>query len=217
MTTVALLPNQSIKLRLPDDPCQFSLKVLDTQGHTLVVRVPQALADLPDPDEVELSFGYRNYYWQGAAHVKATFDSWWFLEPPREDRCEAVQRRAFVRIAFQDTLVAIPTSPLGEPMGEPRRATISNLSAGGCLVQTNLELEAGDHLILLLALPGMPVNPVISAVVRRGPSSEQGIWYGIRFESLSDRSQEELAHFVTAYIKDRLREGVDVTQPEFLD
>lgn len=214
MTTVALLPNQPIKLRMRDERVQFNLRVLDTQGHTLVVRVPEALAAMDDPDEVELSFGYRNHYWQGAAQVKATYDRWWFLEPPDEDRCEATQRRSFVRISFQDTLVAIPTTPLGEPLGVPATVSIANLSGGGCLVQAPMALDVGDHLLLLLALPGMPVNPVFSAVVRKGQAGEGGAWYGVRFESLDDRSQEELVHFVTSYIKDRLREGLDVTQPE---
>lgn len=215
MTTVALLPNQPIKLRLPDDPVQFNLRVLDAQGHTLVVRVPESLAALDDPDEVELSFGYRNHYWQGAAQVKAVFDRWWFLAPPDEGRCQAVQRRSFVRVSFQDTLVAIPTSPLGEPLGDPATVTIANLSAGGCLVQMPIDLAVGDHILLVLALPGMPINPVFSAIVRKGASGDGGTWYGVRFESLDDRSQEELVHFVTGYIKERLREGLDVTQPEY--
>lgn len=214
MTTIALSPNQPIKLRPADEDHQYSLRVLDSLDGNLVVRVPPDLADAPVPDSVELAFGYRNQYWHGEARVEAVFDRWWFLAQPTEADCQAVQRRSFVRIAFDDALVAIPTNPLGEPMGEPRRAQLANLSAGGCLAHMPADLQPGDHLLLLLSLPNMPVSPVISGVVRRGEETDSGVWYGVRFESLGDREQEELARFVASYIQDKLREGVDVTQPE---
>lgn len=214
MPSVNLLPNQQIKLRVPELAHEFNLRVLDTQGDTWVLRVPEAVSELVDPDEVEVAFGHRNVYLRGPSRVKAAYERWWFLLPPDEADCRAYQRRSFVRIAFIDTLVAIPTNALGEPIAEPVRADIQNLSAGGCLALLPGHLETGDHLLIVLALPGMPVNPIISRVVRKGEKDEGGTWFGIRFESLDDRSQEELAHFVASYIKQKLREGLDVTQPE---
>ena len=90
---------------------------------------------------------------------------------------------------------------------EVMTAELSNLSAGGCLAELPGNLESGDHLLILLSLPNMPVNPIISRVVRKGAPGEKGVCYGIRFESLDDNSQEELAHFVASYIKQKLREG----------
>jgi hypothetical protein len=214
MTTVSLLPNQQIKLSIPGHPHEFNMRVLDTQGETVVLRVPEGLKDVGDPDEVELGFGYRSFYLRGPARVKAHYERWWFVLPPIETDCKATQRRDFVRVSFSDTLVAIPTNPLGEPVGSPVRAEVSDLSAGGCLALMPKGLATGDHLLILLALPGMPVNPIISRIVRTGEPGEGGVWYGVRFESLDDRSQEELAHFVAGYIKEKLREGVDVTRKE---
>jgi hypothetical protein len=214
MPTVNLLPNQQIKLRVPTLAHEYNMRVLDTQGETWVLRVPENVAETDEPGEVEVAFGYRNVYLRGPAHVKAAYERWWFLLPPDEADCRAYQRRSFVRIAFIDTLVAIPTNALGEPIADPVRADIQNLSAGGCLALLPSHLQTGDLLLILLALPGMPVNPIISRVVRKGERADGGTWFGIRFESLDDRSQEELAHFVASYIKQKLREGLDVTQPE---
>ena len=211
MSTVALLPNQQIKLKLPGEALEYTVKVMDAYGETAVLRVPEALVDLTELDEVELEFGYRNFYYQGPGRVKALYDHWWFLEPPLVERCRTLQRRAFVRIAFEDTMVAIRTSPLGEPIADPCPARLSNLSAGGCLARLPQDLEVGDHLLLVVTLPGLPVNPIISRVMRRDASGEGGTWYGIRFESADDRYQEELVHFVTTHIQEKLREGVDVT------
>jgi PilZ domain len=215
MSNITLPPNQPLKLRPKGEKAQYTLKVLDSAGEHLVVRTTPQLAAGPVPDTVELSFGYGNQFWRGTVHVEAVFERWWFLSQPRMAECRAEQRRSFVRIAFEDTMVVIPTNPLGEPIGAPRPAKVANLSAGGCLAHMPADLEPGDHVLMLLTLPEMPANPVIGGVVRRGDITDDGAWYGVRFESLDDTEREDVARFVAGYIKAKLREGIDVTQPEY--
>ncbi|MFN3430419.1 MAG: PilZ domain-containing protein [Candidatus Sericytochromatia bacterium] len=214
MSTVTLLPNQHIKLKRPGEGIEYTVRVMDTRGGTFVVRVPDALVDNTYLESVDLYFGYRNYYFQGPARVRAMYDAWWFIEAPPVEACRTIQRRQFVRVHFQDTLIAIRTNPLGEPISDPIQAAVTNLSAGGCLVRMDLDMKVGDHVLLVLSLPGMPINPIISRVVRRDQTTEQGTGYGLRFESIDERYQDEIAHFIAGYIQAKLADGVDVTQLE---
>ena len=75
-------------------------------------------------------------------------------------------------------------------------------------------MAVGDHVLIVLSLPGMPINPIISRVVRRDQPTEQGTGYGLRFESIDERYQDEIAHFIAGYIQAKLADGVDVTQLE---
>jgi c-di-GMP-binding flagellar brake protein YcgR len=68
--------------------------------------------------------------------------------------------------------------------------------------------------LIVLAIPNMPVTPIISRVVRRDATTEEGTWYGLRFETIEERYQEEIAHFIAGYIQTKLADGVDVTRLE---
>jgi hypothetical protein len=214
MSVAKLLPNQYVKLRIPGGESEYTVRVMDVHGPTAVVRVPDALIDRDDIEDVELYFGHGGYYLQGPAHVKALYDVWWFLEPPIIERCQTIQRRQFVRVMFPDLTIAIHTNALGEPVSEAAQAKLSNLSAGGCLARMPFDLQVGDHVMIVAAFAGLPVNPLISRVVRRDATTDEGTWYGIRFESIDDRFQEELVHFIAGYIQQKLSQGEDVTRLE---
>jgi hypothetical protein len=53
---------------------------------------------------------------------------------------------------------------------------------------------------------------VISRIMRVQPT-ESGFIYGVRFESLSQAYQEQLASFIAGEIQRNLELGVDITQP----
>jgi hypothetical protein len=213
MTAVTLLPNQQIKLTRPGADREDTVRVMDSHGTTIVLRVPEDLID-HEPDEVELYFGYRSFYYRGSVQVKAHYDTWWFIEAPTLETCRTIQRRQHVRVSFSDIMVAIQTNAMGEPVSEARQAKVSNLSAGGCLARIALDLQIGDHVLIVLAIPNMPVTPIISRVVRRDATTEEGTWYGLRFETIEERYQEEIAHFIAGYIQTKLADGVDVTRLE---
>jgi c-di-GMP-binding flagellar brake protein YcgR len=206
------MPNQYIKLRVPEGELEYNVRVMDTQGPTAVIRVPDELVDRDDITRVEITFGHRSFFMTGPARVRALYDVWWFLEPPAIDECETIQRRQWVRVAYQDHLVAIHTTALGEPVSEAVQARMVNMSAGGCLLQLPFDLQVGDHVLVVAAFAGLPVNPILSRVMRRDATSENGTWYGIRFETIDDRYQEELAHFIASYIQQKLADGEDVTR-----
>ena len=213
MSRVTLLPNQQIKLKRSGEDQQHVVRVMDSHGPTIVLRVPDALLG-DEPDAVELYFGYRSFYYQGITQVKAHYDLWWFIEAPTIEACRTIQRRQYVRVNFSDIMMAIQTNVLGEPISDPQQAKVSNLSAGGCLARMPLDMEVGDHVLFVLSIPNMPVTPIISRVMRRDATTEEGTWYGLRFESIEERYQDEIAQFIAGYIQSRLADGVDVTRLE---
>lgn len=211
MTAVTLLPNQQLKLQHSGEEREYTARVMDSHGTTIVLRVPEALID-DEPDVVDLFFGYRSFYYRGPAKVKAHYDTWWFIEAPTIEACRTIQRRQHVRVTFSDIMIGIQTNAMGEPISDPHQAKVSNLSAGGCLARIALDMQIGDHVLIVLSIPDMPVTPIISRVVRRDATTEDGTWYGLRFESIEERYQDEMAHFIAGYIQTRLADGVDVTR-----
>jgi hypothetical protein len=108
--------------------------------------------------------------------------------------------------------MAIPTDASGKQTGAPRPFRTLNLSANGCLAQTDEPLgNTGDHLMVFLALPGLTTVPAASQVVR---ASDDGSHYGIHFKALGGQPQEQIVQFVTRQIREKLSRGQDIIQAE---
>jgi CheY-like chemotaxis protein len=76
-------------------------------------------------------------------------------------------------------------------------ATISNISLGGVLIQTDHPVQLGEIIKLSFFLPGDD-DPIgaIAKVVREGRGAERG--YGCAFLDLPDTSRQRILEFVTA-------------------
>lgn len=206
------LSPQTVKLRLDEGGREFSAKVTDQDEESLIVRVGDAHREDAPAGPIMLMYTANHYYWRASVPVLATFNSWWFLGRPSEETSERVQRRTFVRIGFEGSVVAMPVTPMGEPSGELSTLHLTNLSADGCLAVGKDAFGLGSYLLVFLSVPDMPTTSVISRVVRQQPA-EGGYLYGIRFESLSQSHQEQLAQFIASEIQRHLELGLDITQP----
>jgi c-di-GMP-binding flagellar brake protein YcgR len=203
-----------VKARLSEDAEPFAAHILDVDPETVLLRVPAGWEDEQIPERVILSYGYKNFQWEVPADVRAAFDHWWFLSRPDEVDCRRFQRRAFVRIGYETSMMAIPTDATGKQTGSARPFRTVNLSANGCLAQADEALgAAGDHLMVFLSLPGLQTVPALSRVVRAAHEGNDGL-YGIHFKGLGGLPQEQVVHFVTSQIREKLSRGQDIIQPE---
>ena len=205
------LQPQTVKLRLDDAGREFSAKIMDQDEESLVVRVGDEWRDRAPDGPVTLMFTANHYYWRAHVPVQATFNGWWFLERPSEEACERVQRRTFVRISFEGSVVAMPVTPMGEPAGDLTTLHLTNLSADGCLAHGKDAFGLGDYLLIFLSVPDLPTTSVISRIMR-AQQTDDGHLYGIRFESLSQAYQEQVAQYIASEIQRNLELGVDITQ-----
>lgn len=206
------IPPQTVRLRLDDAGREFSAKVTDMDDEALIVRVGDAQRESAPDGPVTIMYTANHYYWRASVSVLATFNGWWFLARPTEEASERVQRRTFVRIGFEGSVVAMPVTPMGEPSGDLTTLHLTNLSADGCLAHGQSSFGLGNYLLVFLSVPDMPTTSVISRVVRE-QKTDTGHLYGIRFESLSEGHQEQLAQFIASEIQRNLELGIDITQP----
>lgn len=197
---------RDITMRL-DERTQYVVSVLDVDAETILVRVPPRLALDDGPSRATLAFGHQNLYWEVPTTLMATYGPWWFLERPEEEECRRIQRRAFVRIAFETRLlVARPGSDEAVPL------TTYNVSANGALASSKVDLGApGTRLKAVLELPGYGQVSTAGQIVRveRNGSSR----YGIHFLGMAVPVQEQVAQFVALQIQQSLQRGRDITLP----
>jgi c-di-GMP-binding flagellar brake protein YcgR len=204
---------QTVKLRLEDGGREHTAQVMDTDEEALVVRVGAELRGQQPDGPVSLMFTANQFYWRAPVTVQAVYNGWWFLDRPTEAGSERVQRRTFVRILFEGSAVAMPVTPMGEPAGDLTTLHLTNLSADGCLAHSQTSFGLGDYVLVFLSIPELPTTSVISRIMRvqKLPSGDH--LYGVRFESLSQTYQEQVAQFIAAEIQRHLELGMDITQP----
>lgn len=214
MPKVDLPSLYDVRLRLSADAPEHPAHILDVDPESVLLRVPRDLMAVDSPDVAILSYGYKNFQWEFTAPVRAIYDAWWFLDRPEDHDCKRFQRRAFVRIGYETDLTAIPTDENGKQTGSPFTFRTANLSAGGCFVESDHMLGGpGDHMMVMLALPGLDVAPTLSQVVR-SHESDLGNRYGIHFRGLSGAVQEQVVQFVTRQIRENLQKGQSIVQVE---
>src|SRR5689334_10849328 len=110
MAKIELPVQKNVKLRVDDHEVEHIARILDFDADTIVLRVPEAAAGDDAPEQVLLSFGYRNFQWEVPATARAMYDGWWFVDRPDEMDCRRFQRRRFVRIAYKASILAYPMS-----------------------------------------------------------------------------------------------------------
>jgi c-di-GMP-binding flagellar brake protein YcgR len=205
---------QHIRLKLNGRPHEFPAQILDMNPDSLVLRVPDVLARMEEPSQIRIMIGQKSYYWEADTEVTATYEDWWFVKRPREDAFETSQRRDSVRIVYKDDMIAIPSDARGMPTANPMELKVRNLSATGCYGFLGGQYNTGDHFMVLLSLPDLPLLSVMSRVMRVQKRVELGGWYGLLFQTLNEEEQEKLARFIHAHIQFKLKQGVDVTLGE---
>lgn len=190
-----------------DRGAEHRVSVLDVDADTILVRVPPRLVVDEGPSRVTLAFGHHNMYWQVPTMVLAMYGAWWFLERPDEAACTKIQRRAFVRIAFETRVLVAP-----QGRDEAVALTTLNMSANGALAQGPDDLGApGSRMTALIELPGQPTVSTSSQVVRVERNGV--VRYGIHFFGMAQPMQEQLAQFVATQIQQSLKSGRDITLP----
>lgn len=194
---------QPLAMRIDGATVEHAAQVIDLDGETLLLRVPPAALGETTPEQVLLSYGHKNFFWEVPAPARAVYDHWWFVERPEEVDCRRFQRRTFVRIAYRSEQTVIPG---GE--GLPASVQTNDLSAGGALVTSQVPLGLpGDDLMVFLSLPEMAPIPTTSRIVR---VQDRGR-YGLQFRDLPQDAQEQVAHFVARQIQTKLTQGQDIT------
>lgn len=207
---------KNVKLRVDDSTAEYTARILDADAETIILRVPaEALGDDASPERVVMTYGHANFQWEVPAIARAFYDGWWFVERPEEMDCRRFQRRRFVRIAYNTKLLAY-RMPNGSALGgSPVSLQTTNFSAGGCLASAEEEIGAqGEPLMVFLSLPGAPVVPALSEVVRLQDDAAGRLKYGIHFRGLEEDTQEQVAHFVAQEIQKSLQAGKDITFQE---
>ena len=202
---------ERIRLKLDGKPHEYPAQVLDLNPLTFVVRVPEMLASLEGPSAVRLLIGQKSYTWEADAEVLAHYEDWWFIRRPRDEDFVTTQQRQSVRILYKEDMIAIPVDARGLPTADPAEIKIRNLSASGCYGFMYKHLANGEHVMLILSLPNVPIISVIARVVRVQKKVEQGGWYGLLFETMTEAEKEKMARFIHAQIQAKLKQGVDIT------
>lgn len=213
MSQLEIVPHQTVKLRLGEGDREHGAQVVDVDDESVVVRVGQELRGTEPAGPVSVMFTANQFYWRASVEVQAVFNGWWFLGRPREESSERIQRRTFVRILHEASAVAMPVTPMGEPAGDLTTIHLTNLSADGCLAQGKDAFGLGDYILVFLSVGEMPTTSVICRIMRAQKLENGQYVYGIRFESLSQTYQEQLAQFIAGEIQRNLEQGVDITQP----
>jgi c-di-GMP-binding flagellar brake protein YcgR len=205
---------QLLEFQLEGAETIYEARALDVRENAFLLRVPDDLCEL-EPERLTLSFGHQGYNWQVPARIQAVYESWWFIERPDLADCRRLQRRAFVRIAFDTTLLGIPIGQNGQQAGAPVPMALKDLSANGCLADSDYTIgNPGDRLLLLLSLPGVPTLTVTGELARKDPRPDGSARYGIHFPNLQEAGQEQIAKFVAKEIRNNLEEGQDITKGE---
>jgi c-di-GMP-binding flagellar brake protein YcgR len=206
---------QHIRVKLDGKNAEYPAQILDMNPDSLVLRVPETLASLEEPSKIRLMIGLKSYFWEADTEVTATYEDWWFVRRPKDSEYETSQRRDSVRIVFQGDMIAIPSDARGMPTSNPIEIKLRNLSATGCYgFMGDSHFNSGDHFMVILSLPDMPIISVLSRIMRVQKRVELGGWYGLVFQTLSTEEQEKLARFIHNQIQFKLKQGVDITLTE---
>jgi c-di-GMP-binding flagellar brake protein YcgR len=205
---------QHIRLKLDDKPHEYPAQVLDMNPESFVLRVPEMLARLEGPSRIRLMIGQKSYFWEADTEVTATYEDWWFVKRPADNAYETSQRRDSVRIVYKHEIIVIPSDARGLPIGNPVEMKVRNLSATGCYGFMGAQFNTGDHFMVILSLPDMPIISTLSRVMRVQKRVDLGGWYGLVFQNITPDEQERVARFIHSLIQANLKQGVDITLGE---
>jgi hypothetical protein len=203
--------HQAVTLKL-DAERAFGARLVDMDDSAIALKL-DAPWDGPLPaGALWLQFTANQFYWQAPVTVLGSFNGWWFVSRPDASASQRIQRRSYVRIAFEASAVAVPMTPAGEPTGDLLALGLTNLSADGCMAVCEDALLLDDRLSIYLSLPELPTTHVVGRVVRK--HRRESDWeYGIRFEGLTDLYQAQVTAFIQAEIAQHEALGLDITQP----
>jgi hypothetical protein len=203
--------HQAVTLRLDVDRT-LGAKLVDMDDSAIALKLDGPWEGPLPTGPVTFLFTASQFCWQAPVTVSGAFHGWWFVTRPAASDCERIQRRSFVRIAFEASAVAVPMTPAGEPTGELLALGLTNLSADGCMALCDEALLLDDQLSIYLSLPELPTTHVVGRIVRK--HRREADWeYGIRFEGLTDQYQAQLTAFIQAEIAQHEALGLDITQP----
>lgn len=119
----------------------------------------------------------------------------------------ALERREEERAGVDTALYVLWLAEEDDP--SPRAGKITNLSRGGCFIQTKVEVQTGKTVLVRLKLPTdrwLPLQGAVAHAARR-------VGFGLRFTDLSEEDREML-RLLEDYYRD---EGVitpTVVSPE---
>lgn len=106
------------------------------------------------------------------------------------------------RLRSERTQVALSAAMEGQEPHEERHARLVNLSATGCLMETDEPLREGEQVRLRFSLPGQTEVEVVGTVARVAQEAS-GTQVGIAFSALDEGKTEHLARHVATQRRSR--------------
>ncbi len=211
--------NQRVDVRQASQPDGvWSGRVLDTMRdpdslsqHADVIVVRLFDPPKPPPDDmIELAFGHKSWLYRGDVAVRAFYGPCWFLSRPEPQATRRVQRRQFVRIRYEATLIALNANARGEPEGEPFGLLVENMSASGCRGVPDRE-DVSEYVLILLSLLELGTAYVMGRVIHRLPRPDGRVTMGISFDGIGRGLQDDLARKINEEIRRAIAVCKDIT------
>lgn len=199
-----------LKLVVPGSEREYAVELRERFDDTLLMRVPAELANATPGDEVVLKFGHEKFFWNVNVHLTGYHSIWWFIEQPEPSRWMRLQRRQFVRIEYEEPVIAIPDLTDISLGLAPLHLRMTDVSASGCAIVSDEPVEH-KRITFVLRLPEGQVLSV-PAIFAWGEAREDGTHaYGFDFIHQAPATRDDLAHWVALRIQKGLSTGVDIT------
>ncbi|MEO7674663.1 MAG: PilZ domain-containing protein [Pyrinomonadaceae bacterium] len=98
------------------------------------------------------------------------------------------------KIPRQDKRIGVPLEVVLESSSGKREVRISDLSMGGCYIDSIAGVSQGENVRFTLSLPGRGAAELSGTVVY----VHDGIGFGLQFSALSDEQQDVLRQVIEA-------------------
>lgn len=215
MSSIDFKVNNKVEIMSEDEI--FTSDIQDVQDNYIAISIPirdfQYLPLRKDEKIKVLYYEGNNIYKFSSTVIKRSKSNIPLLWINIPEKIEKIQRRKFVRVpVLQKVRYALIDRNLEFNKENIARikfemATVLDLSGGGVRLKSEISINKGDVLALILPVGDGVI--LVKGEIRRSDTDEAGeMVYGVNFMELKNAEQEKIIKFVFQIMREQMKKGL---------